>query len=191
MRGNDKEKVYDKNNTIFNIVGFAKNYPVAVIDLGAGSGIFLEKVLSVFPNSYCYWVDFSLDFLKVAQTRLERFSERVKYILSPIEKDWEAQLAEKPDLIFSMSVIHHLLKKDKIQLYQKCYRQLNRGGWFFNADEMKTIKKQPYKNSLVYWANYVIHAKESIPENLQTYYEKWNVHFENWKLRNITKLISF
>jgi tRNA (cmo5U34)-methyltransferase len=171
---------------VFNIIGFEKNYPLVVVDLGAGSGIFLEKVLSTYPNSFCYWIDFSLDFMKVAQNRLESYGDRVKYILSPLEKDWETKLIEKPDLIFSMSAIHHLEKQEKIKLYQKCFRFLNRSGWFFNADEMKTIKKEPYKNSLMFWANYIIHKKDKVPNELKPFYEKWNIHFENWKLRNIT-----
>jgi tRNA (cmo5U34)-methyltransferase len=173
-------------NEVFNIVGFSKNDPIVVYDLGAGSGIFLEKILTTFPNAVCYWIDYSYDFMKVTQNRLERFGNRTKYILSPLEKNWEEQLYGKADLIFSMSAIHHLEKTEKIALYSKCFQLLNNGGWFFNADEMKTMKKQPYKNSLIFWANYVIHSKDKIPDDLQSYYEKWNVNFENWKLRNIT-----
>jgi tRNA (cmo5U34)-methyltransferase len=173
-------------NEVFNIVGFSKNAPIVVLDLGAGSGIFMEKTLETFPNSVCYWIDYSFDFMKVAQSRLERFENRVKYILSPLEKNWEVHLEEKPDMIFSMSAIHHLEKQEKIELYAKCYKLLNDEGWLFNADEMKTIKKQPYKNSLLFWANYVTHSKEKVPGNLRQYYDKWNIIFENWKLRNIT-----
>jgi len=172
-------------NEVFNIVGFSKEKELIVIDLGAGSGIFLEKVLSYYPNAVCYWIDFSLDFLKVAQVRLERFKNRVNYIHSALEKNWEEHLDQKPDLIFSMSAIHHLENMEKEILYKKCFQLLNEGGWFFNADEMKTLHKEPYKNSLIYWANYVSSSKDNLPVRLIPYFEKWNTHFENWKLRNI------
>ena len=172
-------------NEVFNILGFDSNKKFIAIDLGAGSGIFLEKVLSIYPNAICYWIDYSLDFLKVAQTRLERFKGRVIYIHSALEKNWETELEFKPDLIFSMSAIHHLENFEKKELYKKCFQLLNENGWFFNADEMKTMYKEPYKNSLIYWANYVTASKVIVPVELKPYYDKWNSHFDNWKLRNI------
>jgi hypothetical protein len=45
--------------------------------------------------------------------------------------------------------------------------------------------KEPYKNSLIYWANYVTSSKGIVPDELKPYYDKWNAHFDNWKLRNI------
>ncbi len=172
-------------NEVFNICNFQKESKIVVVDLGAGSGIFLEKVLNIYPNSICYWIDFSLDFLKIAQNRLIQYENRVHYIHSAIEKNWEEKLEHKPDLIFSMSAIHHLEKIEKKNLYKKCFNLLQKDGWFFNADEMKTIYKEPYKNSLIYWANFVTASKENVPEELEPYYDKWNSHFENWKLRNI------
>ena len=62
---------------------------------------------------------------------------------------------------------------------------LKMGGWFFNADEMKTMKVDAYKNSLVYWASYVTGAEERVPDEMKAYYLKWNSHFDNWKIRNI------
>lgn len=170
---------------VFNIVSFNPEHELVVLDLGAGSGIFLEKVLDKFPKSICYWIDYSFDFMKIAQQRLSRFGNRVHYILSPLESNWEEQLEHHPDLIFSMSAIHHLESKEKKNLYKKCFQLLNNAGWFFNADEMKTINKQPYKNSLMYWVNYISDSKNKVPVDLQPYYEKWNSHFNNWKLRNI------
>ena len=172
-------------NEVFNIIHFPINNELVVLDLGAGSGIFLEKVLSTYPNSFCYWIDYSFDFMKVAQERLKKYGNRVRYILSPLEKNWEEQLEHQPDLIFSMSAIHHLTSKEKKDVYTKCYNLLKHTGWFFNADEMKTINKEPYKNSLIYWANYVNSSKDKVPSDLQHFYEKWNLTFNGWKQRNI------
>jgi tRNA (cmo5U34)-methyltransferase len=172
-------------NEVFNIVSFPAEADIKVVDLGAGSGIFLEKVLKHFPNAVCYWIDFSLDFLKIAKNRLEPFENRVSYIHAPIEKNWEKQLEHKPDLIFSMSAIHHLENMEKKKLYKKCFQLLNDEGWFFNADEMKTLYKEPYRNSLIYWANFVTLSKDSLSDELKPYYDKWNLHFDHWKSRNI------
>jgi cupin superfamily acireductone dioxygenase involved in methionine salvage len=50
---------------------------------------------------------------------------------------------------------------------------------------MKTLHKEPYKKSLIYWANFVSASEENIPDELKPYYDKWNTNFEDWKTRNI------
>lgn len=70
--------MYDMlQNEIFNIVPFDKSQTITVVDLGAGSGILLEKILSLYPNSIGYWVDFSDAFLGVAENRLRKFNNRI------------------------------------------------------------------------------------------------------------------
>ena len=108
-----------------NIISFEGVTNPTIIDLDAGSGILLEKILTRYPDTKCYWVDFSDDFLKIAKERLGRFEEQVEYILSPIEEDWEGEIMqgekEGVDAIFSMSAIHHLESVDKKRLYHRCF----------------------------------------------------------------------
>jgi len=172
-----------------NIFSFEGATDPTVIDLGAGSGILLEKVLTRYPDAKCYWVDFSDDFLKIAKERLGRFEEQVEYILSPIEEDWEGEIMqgeeERVDAIFSMSAIHHLESEEKKRLYHRCFDILDQSGWFFNIDEMKTIYKDAHLNSFYSWIEHVEDAREDIPRDLKPYYQRWNDHFENWKRRNV------
>ncbi len=181
--------MYDMlQNEIFNIVPFDKHQKITVIDLGAGSGILLEKILSLYPNSTGYWIDFSDAFLDAAKDRLHKFNDRVSYILSPLEDDWQIQLKRRPDLITSVSAIHHLEHEGKIALYNKSYNLLNNNGWFINIDEMKTLTQEAYKNSLVYWVKFVDNAREGITDELMDYYNKWKNHFDNWRVRNIENI---
>lgn len=172
-----------------NIASFEDATDLTIIDLGAGSGIFLEKVLTRYPDAKCYWVDFSDDFLKIAKKRLFRFEKQVEYILSPIEEDWEGKVGKgegkEVDAIFSMSAIHHLKSKEKKRLYKRCFDILDYSGWFFNIDEMKTLYKDAYLNSFYFWIEHVASEKEKISLDLEQYYQKWIAHFENWKKRNI------
>ncbi len=178
--------MYDMlQNEIFNILPFGKYQKITVIDLGAGSGILLEKILLLYPNSIGYWIDFSDAFLSVAEDRLRKFSDRITFILSPLEDDWQIQLKHRPDLITSMSAIHHLECGEKIALYNKSYNLLNDNGWFVNIDEMKTLSQEAYKNSLLYWAKFVDNAREGITDELMDYYDGWKNHFDNWRVRNI------
>jgi tRNA (cmo5U34)-methyltransferase len=172
-------------NEVFNIISIPFDKEITVVDLGAGSGILLEKILNRFPMSTCVWVDYSEDFRKIAEERLCKFKNRVQFILSPMEKNWMERVVSSPDLIVSMSAIHHLESEEKRSLYSKCYSMLNSGGWFLNIDEMKTAFADGYNRSMQYWVDYVSDQERIIPENKLHYFKKWKSHFDNWKIRNI------
>lgn len=156
-----------------------------VVDLGAGSGIFLERALQLHPQARAYWVDYSDDFERVARRRLAPFGERVRFVRMHLEEAWEAEIAEAPQLIFSMSAIHHLTGGEKRALYARCGRLLAPGGWFLNVDEMRTLDRAAYRNSLHRWLQHVAACAANIPPEDRIFYERFCAHFENWRLRNV------
>ncbi len=170
---------------IFRIISFENDKPISIIDLGGGSGIWLEKFLKRYKNAQVFWVDYSKAFLDIAGKRLDKFSDRVKYILSKFEDNWESEIKVNPDIIVSMSSIHHLETQEKKRLYKRIYDILNPGGWFFNIDEMKTLYQDSYLQSMEFWGRYSAEAGNSLSEEKQIFLPSWNKHFENWKLRNI------
>ena len=167
---------------------FKKDDQINIIDLGAGSGILLEKILSCYPNASGYWIDYSDDFLKVAKKRLEKFSIRIEFIKSSLEGDWISKIKKKIHIITSMSAIHHLESKEKIALYKKCYNLLEPLGWFFNIDEMKTLNYDAYVNSLKRWYKHGEEIKEHIPNDKKKYYHSLKMQFDNWKVRNLDNI---
>lgn len=171
-------------NEMLKIPGFDHNSIQTVVDLGAGSGIMLEKALNFFPNATGYWIDSSAAFLAVARKRLSEFESRVIYIESSLQDKWEEKIPAKIDLCTSMSAIHHLTAKDKKALYERIFRKLGIGGWFFNIDEMKSLTETAYKNSLLFWAYYVDNKK--VNEKLRKHHDNFLVHFKRWQDRNIT-----
>ncbi len=156
-----------------------------IVDLGAGSGILLDKILARSGSARCCWVDYSEDFLAVAKGRLASHGDRVQYVLVPLEQSWQDQLADRPDAICSMSAIHHLTPADKKELYCRCHSLLKPGGWLFNFDEMSAESDDAYMNTLRYWVRYVERAKETVPDHLQPYCREWCERFESWQARNI------
>jgi ubiquinone/menaquinone biosynthesis C-methylase UbiE len=159
-----------------------------IVDLGAGSGLFIEKLLDRNPDAACWWVDSSAAFLEVARRRLERFGDRVRFMLCPFEEPWEKELGDPADCIFSMSAIHHLEHDEKRSLYRRCFEALGDGGWFVNTDEMKTLYDDAYLASLHHWVLHVDTSGGSIPAELQEQYRRWNAHFDRWKHRNIDRI---
>ena len=162
--------------------------PVTVVDLGAGSGIFIDKILRKLPESRCYWVDYSHDFLRVAQNRLCGYGDRVEFVSCNLEQDWESAVKTRPDIIVSMSAIHHLENDAKQLLYNRCFEFLAEEGWFFNVDEMKTAYHDSYLGSLHRWAEHVDSWGTHVSAENRPYYDRWVKHFDNWKARNIDRV---
>lgn len=172
-------------DTLIDILKFERIKKMVLLDLGAGSGILIEKVLKEFPDSICYYLDFSDDFMYVAKERLQKYGNRVTFIKSDFRGDWESEIKEMPNVITSMSAIHHLANENKKKLYEKCYDILEENGWFFNIDEMKTLNRYAYKNSLYYWIYYAEQQENTISEDIAGSYKGWMQKFDNWKQRNV------
>jgi ubiquinone/menaquinone biosynthesis C-methylase UbiE len=175
-------------NEAINILDYKTDDEIVVIDLGAGTGIFLEKILNKYKNARCYYVDYSDDFITVAKKKLESFKDRVIYIKASFNGEWQNEIDEKADAIFSMSAIHHLTNENKKALYKKCYELLKNRGWFINIDEMKTINEDAYYSSLIMWWDYFNKAKHSVDKEKNDYLKQWENHFTNWKIRNIDNI---
>jgi len=174
--------------TVYDIINFEREKEFSFIDIGAGSGIQIEKILTRFPNSKAVYIDSSVPFAEIAKKRLECFPDRVHYINKNIESDWRLEISEKPELIISMSAIHHLEPDEKKRFYKTANELLSPDGWFINIDEMKSKNEIAYKNTMIFWAKYVENAKNVIPGELNEYYDEWKKHFNGWKKRNIDNM---
>jgi len=63
--------------TLIDILKFVEIENIVLLDLGAGSGILIEKILKEFTDSICYYLDFSDDFMTIAKERLGKYQDRV------------------------------------------------------------------------------------------------------------------
>ncbi|HOD84318.1 MAG: Methyltransferase domain protein [Planctomycetes bacterium ADurb.Bin126] len=162
--------------------------PELIVDLGGGSGIFIEKILDASPSSRAVWVDSSEDFRRVATKRLGRFGERVVFVACAFEDNWQAALPEAPDAICSMSAIHHLDTAGKRRFYSSCFETLRPGGWFYNIDEMSTLYDDAYRRTLAYWIRHVADARANVPPELKPYASAWCEKFDGWRKRNVENI---
>ena len=175
-------------DTLIDILKFEKIDDIVLLDLGAGSGILIEKVLNEFPDSICYYLDYSNDFKAIAQKKLQKFEDGVIYVQSDFCDEWESEINELPNVITSSSAIHHLLNKDKKKLYNRCYKLLDKNGWFFNIDEMKTLNKDAYLKSLYFWIYHAEKLKDNISDDLSNAYVDTMKKFDMWKKRNVDNI---
>ena len=107
-----------------------------VLDAASGPGGFLAAVLDAFPAAHGVWFDVSSTMEGEARTNLERFGERVEYVIGDLVEVGRAGAAGSFDLITSSRATHHLAVPDLTRFYQQCSVLLDANGWLANVDSM-------------------------------------------------------
>jgi len=153
-----------------------------VVDIGGGSGRLIEKVLTTMPQACATIVDQSEPFLAIAERRLQRFADRVTFVVSRLQDDWSAKLTSKPQAIISTSAIHHLEPAEKQALYQQVFDALETRGLFLNGDEVRPPGDADYQAVLEWWADFMRAGMASgrIPEI-------FHPAAQGWIDRNVTR----
>lgn len=153
-----------------------------VVDLGAGSGRLVEKILAAIPQATATLVDQSEPFLAIAERRLAPFAARVSFVLSRLEADWDQKLPQRPAAIVSTSAIHHLEPHEKQALYQQVCGALPAGGMFLNGDEVRPESDSEYKATMERWADFMRAgmASGAIPAG-------FHPAAQGWIERNVTR----
>jgi tRNA (cmo5U34)-methyltransferase len=157
--------------------------PRVVVDLGAGNGRLLEKLLTQFPTTQAYWVDISEEFLAFARQRLASYADRVTFLLLPLEESWTSHIPTPPDVIVSMLTLHHLETHEKQRVYRQCYDVMQPGGWMFNLDEMKSVSEAAYHRSLARWFWHIEQCETTLPDEVLPYYRQLKVGLPGWKAK--------
>jgi len=106
----------------------------AVLDVGAGTGIFTARLLGRYPQASVTLLDFAGNMLDIAR---EKFSgnPRVSYVLGDYN---EADIgAGSFDIVISALSLHHLTPDSKQAFFRKLRAALRPGGEFVNADIVK------------------------------------------------------
>ena len=121
---NKKIEEFIKNNF--------SNKILKILELGVGTGLTAERVLSLIPNSNYTGIDFSERMLSGARRRLSRFRTNL------IKGDFsEIDLTENNDLILAVISIHHQkTNKDKKKIFSKIFSSLKKKGVFILGDLM-------------------------------------------------------
>jgi tRNA (cmo5U34)-methyltransferase len=123
---------------LFAIAGelmpFPPDSPVNVLDLGAGTGLFSQKVLEQCPGAHFALWDVSTGMLDVARERFRNFPDRFRYVVDDFRNLREADCF---DMVISSLSIHHLKDDEKRQLFARIHDVLHRQGLFLNIDLIK------------------------------------------------------
>lgn len=144
----------------------SNNPAPAILDLGAGTGLFSGMVLQKYPAATMTLVDVSDKMLEGARERL-RGNEHVEYIV----EDYSSLSLSRPfDIVISSLSIHHLTHPAKQQLFKAIYQSLNDGGIFVNADQVKGNHPQLDEYYRRRWLEHINHSgldKASIEASIE------------------------
>jgi SAM-dependent methyltransferase len=109
--------------------------PRLAIDLGAGTGFLLDRLLRRFPLCRAVAIDGSQRMVAAARARLGALAERVEFVVGDFRQpEALCQGISGADAVVSAFALHHLNLDEKARLIGHCRTLLKEGGWFLNAD---------------------------------------------------------
>lgn len=105
--------------------------PRRLLDLGAGTGYTLRRVMEAFPHVTAVGLDVSPEMLERARQRLAGMEERVVLHQTDIASP---SVDGAYDAIVSILAVHHLWADEKRHLFSRIWEHIEPGGVFLLAD---------------------------------------------------------
>jgi tRNA (cmo5U34)-methyltransferase len=138
-----------------DLIPFDPAASLAVLDLGAGTGLFSQHVLEKYPQAHFVLYDLAEKMLAVAQERFRQRPLQFKYVTG----DYRTfQLTQTFDVVISSLSIHHLADDEKAALFGAVYTRLRPGGVFINVDQIRG--ETAYVRDL-YWQHWLAQVRRS------------------------------
>ncbi len=118
-------RYHEQHDLILQLIPFETNANIKVLDLGAGTGILSALILQAFPQAKVLAFDMAENMLKICQTNLSAFQERLTLQQGNFAED---DFGNGYDLVVSSLAIHHLDDEGKQTLFKKLFQSMNSGG---------------------------------------------------------------
>jgi len=128
------EEIHD---TLLSILGLRP--PARVLDLGAGTGYTLLRVLERFNDASVIGLDVSDEMLGRARQRLAAYQDRVTLAHSDIA---EPDISGSHDAIVSVLAVHHLFPDQKRHLFGRLWEHVAPGGVLVLADYFRPASRR-------------------------------------------------
>lgn len=117
------------------LVDRAPDAPLAILDLGAGTGLLSLQLAHAFPRARFVLVDVAEQMLEVARQRFADEPEgRFRFALGDLAT---FVLPPRQDVVLSALAIHHLDDAAKRDLFARVHAALVPGGIFVNAEQVR------------------------------------------------------
>jgi tRNA (cmo5U34)-methyltransferase len=114
--------------------------PVAVLDLGCGTGLELEPIFARVPRAVVTCVDSSKRMLAQLKKKHRSRAGQLRIVhQSYLSMDLEPSAY---DYAVAVMTLHHLLHDTKRELYARVYEALRPGGLYIEADYMVSPERE-------------------------------------------------
>jgi tRNA (cmo5U34)-methyltransferase len=135
------------------IIPFPAETPLHVLDLGAGTGLFSQRVFSSYPNAKFVLVDLAEKLMDIAHHRFKNYPDQFSYLIQDYrELDGKYQY----NLVISSLSIHHLTDHEKAELFGRIYQLLRSPGIFVNVDQ---VRGETLDLQRLYWDQWLAHVR--------------------------------
>jgi len=128
----------DFYGTVVKIIAYQNLPKLVVLDLGAGTGLLSDIVLSNFPDAEIDLIDISENMLDLAKKRFEtaikKKTNQINFLIKDFSSNELLELPKSYNIIMSALSIHHLTTDGKKAFFSKILSILPPGGIFINAD---------------------------------------------------------
>jgi tRNA (cmo5U34)-methyltransferase len=114
--------------------------PIAILDLGCGTGLELASIFDRAPNCQITAVDLSSEMLAKLSEKYHDKGEQITLVCVSFLEFEIGQ--ERWDYIVSVMAMHHLTYEEKLRLYRSIYEGLKPGGLYIEGDDVVTGKEE-------------------------------------------------
>lgn len=159
----------EQHDFILQLISFERNANLKVLDLGAGTGILSALILRSFPQAHVLAFDMAQNMLKVCQTNLSAFPERLRLQQGNFAAD---DFGSGYDLVISGLAIHHLDGAAKQTLFKKVFQSMNSGGILLIRDIVLGATPALTEQYEKLWRQYIKHSGEDDAACFQSYLEE-------------------
>jgi len=159
----------EQHDLILQLIPFETNAHIKVLDLGAGTGILSALILQAFPQANVLAFDIAEKMLKVCQTNLSPYQERLTLQQGNFAED---DFGNRYDLVVSGLAIHHLDSAGKQTLFKKLFQSMNSGGILLIRDIVTAATPRLTEQYEQLWRQYMKANREDDAAWFQKYLEE-------------------
>lgn len=110
----------------------ATTKPIAILDIGCGTGLELSDILAKVPRVQLTCNDLSLGMLEKLKQKYQTHAQQISFLVGsyttlPLGKSTY-------DYVVSAMTVHHLLPAPKVELYRRIHESLKPGGSYIEGD---------------------------------------------------------
>ena len=125
------------------------------LDIGCGTGTFVERAYDKFSITKFILSDFSEEMLEQAKNKFINSSmERIDFLPKCSSQEINKYLNDKVDVITAIQVHHYLSKEERIVATKNCYDLLNEGGIYISFENIRPISETGTLIGLNRWGSY-------------------------------------